>query len=98
MRRAPQAQQILLTREIQELRIFPNPVKELMVVELNSKAYQGELTLELFDLSGKLIMQTMVLAQGQNFTDLSKIPNGMYLYAIRLGEIKLKMNKILVLH
>ena len=66
----------------QRLAIYPNPAKDYIIVETSGKV-------NIYDLCGKLVLQ----GQGNNKTDISTLPNGIYF--VKSGDVcnKLIINK-----
>jgi hypothetical protein len=67
------------------MHVFPNPAKSYLNVETNSPDNQQ---LEIYDLSGKLLVTTSFLNQSK--IDISSLPSGTYIYKVfsqNSGEI-----------
>jgi uncharacterized repeat protein (TIGR01451 family) len=64
------------------LKIYPNPAKDNVRVEWNTK---DKATLRLLDVSGKVI-QTQMLNQNHTDIDLSKLSKGLYLIQLQTKE------------
>jgi hypothetical protein len=56
-------------------RVYPNPVKEIIKIEVD-----GHASIELSDLSGRIVLSSEIYNIGQ--LDVSDLPNGLYLYRI----------------
>lgn len=68
------------------VKAFPNPVNEVVTFELQNM--DGRNILEIFDVSGKLLVEKQLEVSG-NFTEnvsLSGMPNGVYFYKITNDE------------
>lgn len=77
--------------------IFPNPASDLVAIQINGLVIE-DLTVELFDLSGKKIKST-IIRQGQTiaYIDTQTIYSGTYLLRIT-GSNSVKNQKIIVSH
>ena len=69
--------------DLKALRIFPNPVKDLLTVE-GSLLKQANL-LYITDLQGKKVMN---IAKNTNTVDVSQLPAGAYLFTVKNSEGK----------
>jgi hypothetical protein len=73
-----------------EMNVYPNPADDHIVLSLNS-AIEDQLTLEVYSLSGALIVtQEVEVTTGNNEipVDLSAVLSGNYLISVRNGESK----------
>ncbi|MBE0646918.1 MAG: T9SS type A sorting domain-containing protein [Bacteroidales bacterium] len=61
--------------------IYPNPVKDLVTIELRSQYQLKEITATLFNARGQLLFQEQI-RQGKTGIDLSKFSKGIYLLKI----------------
>ncbi|MEM7163092.1 MAG: T9SS type A sorting domain-containing protein [Bacteroidota bacterium] len=72
---------------IQNLNVYPNPAEDFVTIEFNS-IETGQLTLELFDISGRLL-DTQVLNSSNGFmrqeVNLSQYERGSYVLRLRHG-------------
>lgn len=78
----------IIQDEADYLKIYPNPATEVMNVELRN-AYTGRITIELLDLSGRLLLNmlnTKSSELGIFQVPLSKNMRGMYIVKINAGE------------
>jgi hypothetical protein len=81
-----------------KLSIAPNPVHDMMQINLNS-LYSGTMQLYLYDMSGKVVRQLKGdLQAGVNvigIDNLSSLQNGMYLVVISTGQEILRQKVVL---
>lgn len=69
---------------LQEMRIYPNPTKGLLKIELPGLADQMAI-IRVYDSGGKQILQKIALSSA-NEIDLSSQPAGVYIMMIRIGQ------------
>jgi hypothetical protein len=69
---------------LQKARIYPNPTKGLIRIDLPSLTDQ-QAVLRVYDQSGRLIMNKPVVST-DNEVDLSSSPTGFYIMVIQLGR------------
>lgn len=73
-----------------ELRIYPNPVKNVFQIEnLTEKS-----DLKIFDLSGKVVFQQEIHPSAEN-VDISFLNSGLYLYGIFKEDKRIKTGKLI---
>jgi hypothetical protein len=87
-----------LGAESVRLSVFPNPVRDLLTVQL-SAGLQTQSHFELRDLSGKLwVVKTVV--SGEHSFDIStqEIPAGLYVYTLRTAKDIPQSGKIVIIH
>jgi Zn-dependent metalloprotease len=65
--------------DLQDIRIYPNPVKNGTFTIENNKA---EVTFEMYDVSGKLVRQTEKLHKGTNKININGTQKGVYIVKI----------------
>ena len=66
--------------------MFPNPLKDLLTVELS--AVKDQINIQLFDLSGQLQMDENFTKQFQIHLSTDELPIGIYLLKITIdGEV-----------
>ncbi len=70
------------------IQVFPNPATAVLAFRFEEM--KGNAVFELFDLQGKIVMQTSWQGQGKSFRQLSvaEIQSGMYYYRIQNGGSK----------
>ncbi|OOV18173.1 right-handed parallel beta-helix repeat-containing protein [Flavobacterium sp. LM4] len=66
---------------------YPNPVKNILTIELDNEMAKGTL-IELFDLSGKLIVTKTVNRQTENLS-LENLPSGAYILTLTTNGNKI---------
>lgn len=62
------------------VQLYPNPVRENLVIQLDHEVEQAEI--KLFSTEGKLIQSSVYVAQQQNILDLSALTPGIYIVKI----------------
>jgi hypothetical protein len=63
---------------------YPNPVKNILTVNVNGQKITG--TLSFIDGNGKVVLQTNINTSDKVKINVSKLPAGMYMY--RLNDLK----------
>lgn len=63
------------------IRLFPNPVKEILNVDLGSEL-SGKTTLQILDLTGKVISTTNVSSTGVMTVNTSELNTGVYILSV----------------
>jgi len=79
--------------EIKEIRLYPNPVQDLLYVDFGEKL-TGKSTYQLFDVQGKLVKQGN-LNLIKNELDMSSIPQSIYIMKIMENNKNVKTFKII---
>ncbi|MCT4643973.1 MAG: GEVED domain-containing protein [Carboxylicivirga sp.] len=75
-----------------DFRIYPNPVKERLIIAKTTSDFYGKCLVEVYDLRGKQLLQKEILDQSSTIElDVSTIKNGVYI--VRLGNGKLLMQE-----
>tara|TARA_R110002050_G_scaffold200492_1_gene335341 strand:+ start:119 stop:1006 length:888 start_codon:yes stop_codon:yes gene_type:complete len=75
---------------ITEVFVYPNPVHDVLNIEITSSINQQKFTLEIYDVLGRLVLiQKLNLVK--NTIDVSNLKTGMYSY--RIGEVSGKIVK-----
>lgn len=82
----------LITSDVQKIDIFPNPVNN--IVNINLTGYTGKSDLSLFDVNGRIVMNRQVSTTNTPL-DISKLPAGVYMLRIKNGGKDVKMEKII---
>ena len=73
----------------QEVRIFPNPVNELLHIQFDA-VETGEGTVQIFDITGKLIQSTVLSAEKgivEWKLDMTEFDTGFYMFRLNYGEL-----------
>ena len=69
--------------DIEDYSIYPNPAKDELMIDIELHTHQGDnISLQLVDINGKVIMQEKIsLARGYNNLnmDIAELPSGIYL-------------------
>jgi len=85
-----------------KLRLYPNPFKDKVTIDLNPELKGKHLTLNVYDLTGKLITANSLFVSNQslvwNATDKQgrKLPAGIYVLRITDGNIMISQKAILL--
>lgn len=82
----------LITSDVQKIDIFPNPVNNIL--NINLTGYTGKSDLSLFDVNGRIVLNRQVSATNTPL-DISKLPAGVYMLRIKNGGKDVKMEKII---
>jgi hypothetical protein len=82
----------LITSNVQKVDVFPNPVNN--VVNINLTGYTGKSDLSLFDVNGRIVLNRQVSTQNTPL-DISALPAGVYMLRIKNGGKEVNMTKIL---
>ncbi|MET3886103.1 fibronectin type III domain-containing protein [Niastella sp. OAS944] len=82
----------LINSDVQKIDIFPNPVNN--IVNINLTGYTGKSDLSLFDVNGRIVMNRQVSTVNTPL-DISKLPAGVYMLRIKNGGKDVKMEKII---
>ena len=75
------------------IRIYPNPASELFVVE---SALEEPVSMEIFDLAGRLVSQRLTLATGIQQVYINELTTGMYMIRFRAENGKTVSMKLIV--
>jgi hypothetical protein len=86
--------------QLEDVQIYPNPATSHLTIKLNDFSSDAKVSIQMFDLMGKEILATereMGKENDKAEMDISKVPNGMYIVAVkRDGNVTAK--KIMVLN
>jgi hypothetical protein len=81
----------LIASDVQKVSVFPNPVKN--VVNVNLTGFTGKSVVSMFDVNGRAVLQRQVSTTNSQL-DISALPAGVYMMRIRNGEKDVYMTKI----
>jgi 5-formaminoimidazole-4-carboxamide-1-beta-D-ribofuranosyl 5'-monophosphate synthetase len=73
--------------------IFPNPASGMFTVASN---FEENMNIEIFDMSGRLVVQKFNLAQGLNQVEIGALSTGMYMIKFRTESGKFVTKKLIV--
>jgi len=73
-----------------EIHIYPNPVKVELTVEIQNGDEEESYYFFLYDIQGKLIMETNRLGNGSRTLNLSAYPDGIYILVLNAGYDKIE--------
>ena len=65
------------------LNLYPNPTNSILTIEAE---IQGQYSIELLDLNGRVLLKTVLTGSNHNF-DLSSFQKGVYIITIKSKEI-----------
>lgn len=82
----------LITSNVQKIDVFPNPVNN--IVNINLTGYTGKSDLSLFDVNGRIVLNRQVSTTNTPL-DISALPAGVYMLRIKNGGKEVKMEKII---
>jgi len=68
----------------QMLRLYPNPVHNVLIIE-SSVPFEEKIEISVYDLLGNTVMYT-ILEKGQQVINCSSLSNGDYILATKIGE------------
>lgn len=77
------------------IRIYPNPVKEILFIDLKDNVLSENNKLDISDSSGKLIRTENLKSKTENKISLKHIPKGIYFYHISNDKQNIKAGKII---
>lgn len=75
----------LSENELQDVKVFPNPVSNLLTIELPQDGLGQEVVLQLYTLQGKRVLETEVSGTMAQIATES-LPEGMYMIQVRRGQ------------
>jgi hypothetical protein len=83
---------------IDGLKVFPNPAKESVTVELTQENIsEGQGILMVYNFYGHLLRKEIIEVTGNLFTwDISSLPSGIYLFVFRNRQNKQAFHKIII--
>lgn len=88
--------EVLAIRSPDLLRIFPNPVSGIVMIDLVNQEMNGPLEALLRDLSGKPVQKdTVILQNGKTQLDVRSLPSGMYILELQ-KDGKVMRHKLIV--
>jgi Secretion system C-terminal sorting domain len=76
-----------LSNELDDVKVFPNPASERLVIELYDKSTTDQIDVSVFDALGQMYIKERVNASDSIFTiDVAALPSGTYLLRIQNKE------------
>ncbi|MEO6681587.1 MAG: right-handed parallel beta-helix repeat-containing protein [Ginsengibacter sp.] len=89
-----------LSKEVESnsFKVYPNPVRNLATLEINSVKVNEALTIIVSDLNGRIMMKKTITSSDYNFQDkmnLSNLTKGVYIITILFNEADKKTQKII---
>jgi hypothetical protein len=82
----------LITSDVQKVSVFPNPVTN--VVNINLTGFSGKSDLSMFDVNGRVVLHRAVSTVNTQL-DISALPAGVYMMRIKNGGQDVNMTKII---
>lgn len=82
-----------LEAEVLQFSVYPNPVSSVLSIESN-QSYEDQLTVELFDLNGRLIQRSSI-SQHDNQLDISALHNQLLIVRVSGNGIESRIFKVL---
>lgn len=76
---------IIATESPLTIDVFPNPVHDRCSIQFLGNS-QGTVSLQLFDMAGKLVRSETTEASTVEWNDMSQLPRGTYLLQVRQGD------------
>lgn len=78
-----------------QIRVFPNPAKEILFVEVMSKMDSYKANMQIYNSMGQLVLEQPMM-QSMEFINLSNLKIGVYFYSIRYENGHSENGKFLV--
>lgn len=82
----------LITSDVQKIDIFPNPVTN--IVNINLTGYTGKSDVFMFNVNGRIVLNQQVSTTNTPL-DISALPAGVYMLRIKNGGKEVRMEKII---
>ncbi|MFN8145486.1 MAG: kelch repeat-containing protein [Bacteroidia bacterium] len=79
----------------EKVSVFPNPVNEMLNVELKSFKKNNPILFSLYNSTGQMILQEKITGEKTQL-NLSSIPKGIFFYSLENGKQKITCGKILL--
>jgi hypothetical protein len=80
--------------QAREIHVYPNPVREELMIEIWNGEEQEAYRLKLFDMTGKLVMERKIEGNGTQQVDFNSYPSGTYLLIINADKEKFQFKII----
>jgi aminopeptidase N len=85
--------------ELPEMKIFPNPAKDLLTIDALSLKLSGTASIIITDTSGKVVYKEKINQQQTIFNiNTSTYSNGIYFVTIKMKDLPVAENKFVVAH
>lgn len=88
-----QIRSVVYNDNVDEIGVYPNPIKDILTVDLGNNIA----TIQVFDLTGRLVTSTLNNKDSIQTIDFSNFENGVYILQIS-GEQWQKVEKVVVQH
>jgi hypothetical protein len=79
-----------------KVEIYPNPSSS--DIQIRCEIYQSNLTIRIYNASGKLVYEQKGINERSTFFDVSELNNGVYSVALFNGRVFIGIKKLIVLH
>ncbi len=79
------------------MNVFPNPMDGILNLQLNKVDFNSKVTMEIYDIIGNNWMTQNIFSSNSR-TDVSELPNGVYLVKILVDEKTILSRKIIISH
>ncbi|MEL7424157.1 MAG: T9SS type A sorting domain-containing protein, partial [Bacteroidota bacterium] len=88
-------EEVVLYNDSKIAMLYPNPVEDVLTLELFDTFDEQDVTLEIFSVSGKQMATLEVDAEQRRMQlDFNAYPAGVYLVRLRLGETNIRTMKV----
>jgi photosystem II stability/assembly factor-like uncharacterized protein len=75
---------------------YPNPFSTTTTIDLGNHQFKNEITVELYDLTGKLVMSKLIQNQNKVLMERNSLSEGIYIYKILDGNINVGSGKMTI--
>jgi len=77
-----------------EIQVYPNPVKDELMIDIWNGVEKENYRLNLFDMTGKLVFEQIIESNGRQVVDFNSYKSGTYLLVINAGKEKFQFKII----
>ena len=81
--------------ELLKVDIFPNPANNELFVQISTEYLKADYTLSIFDITGKLLMETSVNINTMNSINIKTLPKGIFFVRINMDTQMIHVEKII---
>jgi hypothetical protein len=75
---------------------YPNPFSTATTIDLGNHQFKNEITVELYDLTGKLVMSKLIQNQNKVLIERNNLSEGIYIYKILDGNVYVGSGKMTI--
>jgi hypothetical protein len=79
-----------------KIKIYPNPAKEFVNIELDNEVFSGMATFTVYDITGNQVLSTQLDVKNINILDVSALKNGNYILNIRNEKFLIGKNLVVI--